>query len=90
MRVSAGPQIASTPPSSASTAPSAYDAFSTEDAPSEIPSAATLVEPSDFRCRAAATTSSPSFQPAVLGASESSSVTPKLRRSIAATLKPHS
>jgi hypothetical protein len=48
------------------------------------------VEPNERSVRAAATMSSPSFQPAVLGASESSSVTPKLRRSIAATLKPHS
>ena len=63
---------------------------STEEAPSEIPSAPTLVAPSSFNAWATAIRSSPSFQPPLEGASFISPVSPKLRRSTAATLNPHS
>ena len=78
------------PPSSASSAPSGWLAPSTEEAPSEIPSAPTLVAPSRFSSRATAIRSSPSFQPPLEVASFMRPVRPKLRRSTAATLKPQS
>src|SRR6476619_1431203 len=75
---------------SAVSAPSGWEAASTEEPPSEMPSEPTLVAPIAFSCRATASRSSPSFQPPLEGASLTRPVRPKLRRSTAATLKPHS
>src|SRR5256885_11723349 len=52
--ISAGGETARMPPSKASSAPSGCEAPRTEDAPSEIPKAPTLVAPSRFSSRATA------------------------------------